>query len=239
MTKHVYKMRNDWTQLSDTQRITARGLMLLTGTIALAGLVGWVSRPVDAERELYLGSVSLNSVILPTLPEIDLSDLKIPPKEIAAAALEAARSEALVGYAIRYDISNELAALIWDVATEERIDPELAFRIVYVESAFNPQAISSAGALGLAQVMPETAEFFAPGFAREDLFDAENNLRIGFKHLRWFVDRYEGDLPMALLAYNRGPNRLQQLLARGIDPANGYASRILRGYEPSPVYPLN
>jgi soluble lytic murein transglycosylase-like protein len=81
--------------------------------------------------------------------------------------------------------------------------------------------------------MPNTARFFDPDLANEDLFDAEINLRIGFRYLRGLMDRYEGDLSLALLAYNRGPTRLQTLIDGGLDPRNGYASSVLEGYSPS------
>ena len=116
---------------------------------------------------------------------------------------------------------------------QERIDPELGFRVVYAESRFNPRAISSAGALGLAQVMPETARIFVPDLAAEDLFDSEINLRIGFRYLRNMMDKYQGELSLALLAYNRGPTRLQALLEASLDPRNGYASSVLEGYDSS------
>ncbi|MBW8056242.1 MAG: lytic transglycosylase domain-containing protein, partial [Nitrospira sp.] len=102
----------------------------------------------------------------------------------------------------------------------------------HAESRFNPRAISSAGALGLAQVMPKTARMFVPDLTDEELFDAELNLRIGFRFLHQMLQKYSGDLSLALLAYNRGPARLQQLLASGLDPRNGYASLVLEGYLP-------
>ncbi len=105
--------------------------------------------------------------------------------------------------------------------------------MVYAESRFNPRAISSAGAFGLAQVMPKTARIFDPDLAAEDLFDSEINLRIGFRYLRAMMDKYGGDLSLALLAYNRGPTRLQTLIDGGLDPRNGYASSVLQGYRPS------
>jgi soluble lytic murein transglycosylase-like protein len=153
--------------------------------------------------------------------------------EVDAPTREWQRAHALLDYSARFNLDADLTALIYDIATAERIDPELGFRVVYHESRFNTQAVSSAGALGLAQVMPSTARMFNPDLTDQDLFDAEVNLRIGFRFLRQLVDRYPDDLPLALLAYNRGPARLQQLLEGGLDPRNGYASLVLEGYLPT------
>ena len=67
------------------------------------------------------------------------------------------------GYSSRYHIGADLAGSVYDIALAEGIEPELAFRLVKVESDFNEHASSSAGALGLTQVMPSTAQFFVPG----------------------------------------------------------------------------
>ena len=62
------------------------------------------------------------------------------------------------------------------------------------------------------------------------LFYPATNLEIGFRYLAGLIVRYGGDPEMALLAYNRGPARVEQLLVAGRDPRNGYASHILDGY---------
>jgi soluble lytic murein transglycosylase-like protein len=126
-----------------------------------------------------------------------------------------------------------MATLIHDIALREGIDPDLAYRLVKIESAFNPRAVSSAGAIGLAQVMPATARFYDRSITTARLMDPETNLRIGFRYLRYLLDRFDWDLRLALLAYNRGPGRVGQLLARGEDPGNGYATSITRGYQPA------
>ncbi len=73
----------------------------------------------------------------------------------------------------------------------------------------------------------------AEGTVRQ-LYDRNTNLRIGFRYLRDLLERYEGSpeakLRLALLAYNRGPGRVQELLDAGRDPQNGYATVIMKGY---------
>jgi soluble lytic murein transglycosylase-like protein len=119
--------------------------------------------------------------------------------------------------------------LIYRTALREGIDPDLAFRVVRVESGFKATATSSAGALGLAQVQLPTARFYDAHITAEQLYDPATNLSIGFRYLRDLIEVY-GDVKHALLAYNRGPSRLKKLLDEGRDPQNGYASRIMEGY---------
>jgi soluble lytic murein transglycosylase-like protein len=127
----------------------------------------------------------------------------------------------------KYGIGADLAIMIEEIALAENIDPKLAFELVRVESSFNPRAVSPVGALGYTQLMPATARLLMPGITRERIFDRETNLRLGFRFLRSLVNHYHGDIRLALLAYNRGPARVDQLLAAGIDPANGYTQLVL------------
>jgi soluble lytic murein transglycosylase-like protein len=131
-------------------------------------------------------------------------------------------------YAERFDISVGLADDINWAARKERIDPHLAFRLVGVESGFRTRAVSPVGALGLTQVMPSTARWLFPGTEREHLMDARFNLRVGFRYLRKLMDTY-GDANLALLAYNRGPARVDSLISAGEDPGNGYTEAVLTG----------
>jgi soluble lytic murein transglycosylase-like protein len=95
---------------------------------------------------------------------------------------------------------------------------------------FRTRAVSRAGALGLTQLMLGTAREFEPTVTREQLLDADVNLRIGFKYLRGLIREYKGDLKLALLVYNRGPVAVQKSLSMGRSPANGYESLITKGY---------
>lgn len=133
-------------------------------------------------------------------------------------------------FARRYRVTMELAGLIHDVALEEKIEPELAFRLVRLESRFDPSVVSHAGAIGLTQLMLGTARYFQPGVTAEELTDPQTNLRIGFRYLRGLIREYKGDLKLALLVYNRGPTAVMNAIAMGEDPANGYDRLLLRGY---------
>ena len=159
------------------------------------------------------------------------SDLLNARGELDLAKAQLERMHRVFSYSSRYDVGADLAATIYEAALAEGIDPELAFRLVKVESQFNPRAVSPVGALGLTQLMLPTARYFDRNVTREELFEPEKNLRIGFRYLRGLVKSYKGDLKLALLVYNRGPVAVENALTMGVDPANGYDRVILKGYE--------
>ena len=149
--------------------------------------------------------------------------------ELATSQLE--RANRIIEFSGRYRQRADLAASIYDIALAEGIEPELGFRLVNVESQFKERATSPVGAVGLTQLMPSTARFFQKGVTREQLYDRETNLRIGFRYLRALIRENNGDVKLALLVYNRGPVVVSNLRARGVDPANGYERAVAGGYK--------
>ena len=148
--------------------------------------------------------------------------------ELVRAQLE--RANKVINYSSRYGIGADLAGNIVDVASAEGIDPELAFRLVKLESDFNVHATSPVGAIGLTQVMPSTAKYYVKGITREGLYDPTTNLRVGFRYLRGLVNEYHGDVKLALLVYNRGPVAVAKSRAQGDNPSNGYDRILTKGY---------
>jgi soluble lytic murein transglycosylase-like protein len=146
-------------------------------------------------------------------------------EEHASSKLAGAVSDAID----KYDISEDLANDIYRIAQEEGIEPAIAFGLVKTESSFKNTAVSHVGARGLTQVMPRTARWMVPGTKPSDLHDQKTNLRLGFKYLNQMIDKYDGNVRLALLAYNRGPGTVDKILRKGGDPNNGYADKVLRG----------
>ena len=128
----------------------------------------------------------------------------------------------------KYDISEELARDIYQIAQEEGIGPKVAYGLVKTESSFRNTAVSNVGARGLTQVMPRTASWMIPGTKASDLHDQKTNLRLGFRYLNQMIGKYKGNVRLALLAYNRGPGTVDKIIKRGGDPNNGYADKVLR-----------
>ena len=93
-----------------------------------------------------------------------------------------------------------------------RVDPLLVEAVVACESAFDPEAISSAGAMGLMQLMPETAR----SLGVTDAFDSAQNLDGGCRHLAALLTAFDGDRRLAVAAYNAGEGAVRR--AGGIPP---------------------
>ena len=102
---------------------------------------------------------------------------------------------------------SSLDAIIEKYARYYRLDPSLIRSIIEIESGFNPKAVSSKGARGLMQLMPETAERLGV----ENSFDPEQNIRGGVRHFRSLLDSFNNDLELSLAAYNAGENLVQRL----------------------------
>jgi soluble lytic murein transglycosylase-like protein len=149
--------------------------------------------------------------------------------ELALVRMEVGRLGSIMDNSQRYKIPADLAANIYDIALSEGIDPRIAFALVSVESDFLRKAVSNKGAVGLTQVMPATAKLLDPSLGYNDLFDRETNLRLGFRFLREMLSYYNGDLSLALTAYNRGPTRVDEIRRAGGNPSNGYAQSVLSG----------
>jgi soluble lytic murein transglycosylase len=112
---------------------------------------------------------------------------------------------------------------------------ELVLAVIQVESSGNNFARSHAGALGLMQLHPATAQVTAgeigiPWQGDGTLFDPADNVRLGVAYLEGLVSRF-GDLPTALAAYNWGPTRISRFLQRGRPIPTTYADRVLRTFE--------
>lgn len=195
-----------------------RGVQLLLGVVAVAQLASGAStelaKPIAAA--LVLDTVEASA------PASRLQRVW-RDKAIARASARLARKYIRQGY----EVPPSLATEIHETALEFDIDPSLAFGLVRAESSFRNSATSYVGAIGLTQLMPRTARWMEPGVTRKELRDPETNLRIGFKYLRYLLDKYEGDERLALLAYNRGPGTVDRVLRRGGNPDNGYVEKVM------------
>ncbi len=145
----------------------------------------------------------------------------------SASSAERTEARMTLGLARLYSVPVGVAAQIQKVASSQGIASRLAFGLVHTESEFKRTAVSPVGAIGYTQVMPGTAKDLKPGTTRSDLFDGITNLQIGFKYLKSLIDHYDGDVRLALTAYNRGPGIVDRLVKRGRDPENGYATKVL------------
>jgi soluble lytic murein transglycosylase-like protein len=116
---------------------------------------------------------------------------------------------------------------IWRAARRNRLDGLLLAAVVETESSFSPTAVSPDGAIGLMQVIPETGQLYG----KADLFDPNVNLDVGCQYLASLLDRFHGDLTLAVAAYNAGPAAVTRY--GGVPPfpeTRGYVKSVLSRY---------
>ena len=118
--------------------------------------------------------------------------------------------------------------IILQVASRHDIDPALVKAIIMAESGYNPNAVSKRGAKGLMQLMPSTAE----ALGVEDAFNPEQNISGGVRYFKLLVNRFDGDVKLALAAYNAGSKIVRHY--QGVPPFKSthyYIEKVFRYYE--------
>jgi hypothetical protein len=121
---------------------------------------------------------------------------------------------------------HQFASDIREISMRHGVDPRLVESVIRAESAFNPTAVSRTGARGLMQLMPQTAAMLGV----RDSFDPRQNIEGGVRHLRYLLDRYPGNVSLAVAAYNAGEGAVDS--HRGIPPfaeTQQYVQRVLGG----------
>ena len=233
------KLRSTYVHRGDAIRRRAK----IRKALALAGIAGAVllvianRRPETptAEAAAVSGGSSGFSFSLIGENRRLRQELENVTGEAALLKAQIDRANRIIDFSGRYGISAGLAGVIFDAALAERLDPELAFRMVKLESDFNPRAVSRVGAVGLVQLMPSTAKLFDKSVEREDLFDPKTNARIGFRYMRRLIGLYKGDVRLALLAYNLGESRVDEARRAGKNPLDGYNRILLKSYKGSGI----
>lgn len=111
-----------------------------------------------------------------------------------------------------YQAPKSLEEIISKAADKYQLPKKLIQAVIHHESGFKPDAVSPAGASGLMQLMPATAR----GLGVSNIFDPEENVFAGTKYLKQMLDKYNGDIDLALAAYNAGPGNVDKY--NGIPP---------------------
>ena len=159
------------------------------------------------------------------------SELAAAQGELTLVKAQIERANKVIQYSTEYSVPAGLAGKVFDASMREGIDPELAFRLVRLESEFNAHAVSKTGAIGLTQMMPSTAKMFDKNITRDKLFVADVNLKLGMHYLRSLLDMYSGNVRLALLAYNRGEDAVWRDVRAGVNPGNGYDRMVIGDYK--------
>ena len=118
--------------------------------------------------------------------------------------------------------------LISKISKKYKVDNSLIKAIIRAESNFNPKAVSKVGARGLMQLMPETAEELNVN----DSFNPKENIEGGVKYFKYLLDRFKGELPLAIAAYHAGESTVRKY--NGIPPYSStkkYVKNVLKFFK--------
>ena len=107
---------------------------------------------------------------------------------------------------IQATASGELERAVTRAAQQHHLHPALLLAVMKAESSFNPIVVSKAGAVGLMQLVPETAMRHGV----QNLYDTSENVAGGARHLRYLLDRFHGNMRLALAAYNAGERKVDR-----------------------------
>ncbi|HEX9009679.1 MAG TPA: transglycosylase SLT domain-containing protein [Holophagaceae bacterium] len=199
--------------------------------IPLAALTLWAGGPRSGQTYLYTYYDRQGRLVINNLPPSFLRGQGLVLKHVGVGRVRLAVTPAEMARALK---SPELIALVDEVAKAEGVDIYLARAIIQAESAFNYKARSKAGALGLMQLMPSTAERFGV----LDPFDPRQNIQGGVKYLKWLHDYYQGDLTKVVAAYNAGEGAVNR--HNGVPPyreTRAYVPKVLDLYRRRAVQP--
>ena len=117
--------------------------------------------------------------------------------------------------------------IIFRIAHRHRVDPAMVQAIIMAESSFNPNAVSKRGAIGLMQLMPDTAK----SLGIEDPLNPEHNITGGVLYFKKLLKEFQGDVKLALAAYNAGLRKVKEY--QGVPPFKStrvYIEKVLKYY---------
>ena len=161
---------------------------------------------------LYLGNDASSSYVDVATSQIESFEPAPPEPKLASAQMSTIQ---------------DLNGIINSASSRNQIDADFIASVIRAESANDPRAVSRKGALGLMQLMPETANTLGV----KNSFDPAENVDGGVRYLRELLLRYNGDAAKALAAYNAGPQRVQRY--NGVPPyreTHAYVARVITDY---------
>ena len=228
-----------------------RGILIVLG-LGLTGLLLFlVSGPRGELRPGMIGGcfsrLANHTPVAPNTMAEDKDGRQEPPARVAPAGIEPKNSGETSPVMVREGTgqSSRLPAQITNLVKRQNleiviekyarkygVDQELVWAVIRQESGFNSRAVSPKGAMGLMQLMPGTAAMLGVS----DAFDVEQNIAGGIKYLERCLNQFNQDVPLALAAYNAGPDNVVKY--QGCPPfpeTRQYVASVLKAYGGEPI----
>lgn len=190
-----------------------------------------------AEADIYQSVATDGSLHFTNTP-VDRSGKMVLKEESPAKEQQNAVKEQQKGYrraAAFYD-TGDYQSIIEEKARQHNMDPQLIKAVIKTESNWNANAVSPKGACGLMQLMPTTASLL--GVA--DIFDPEENIDGGTRYLKYLLGKFDGNVTLALAAYNAGPKRVERKGGiPSIPETVAYVKKVLGYYNGNTMININ
>lgn len=185
--------------------------------------------PVEKQANITPNIQTNNNIqsfdtVLKNTTQVKFGDLLTKPATKVNADIYSAKAEAL---STKVSSKEQIKNIIFKAAKKHGVDEKLVNALVMQESGFNPNAKSKVGAMGLMQLMPATAK----GLGVTNPMDPEQNVEGGVKYLKSMLNKYNGNIILALAAYNAGPGAVDKY--DGVPPykeTQNYVKSILANY---------
>lgn len=205
--------------------MTAKPVILLIFLSGIIGLNGWRQNAFVAVPEVRLQKKSMYSQnkgktsLAKAAPLLPFATPAVPSnKPLVEVEMTSKQKNA----------QNRYQVLILEAAYRYKVEPAIIKAIIMAESGFNPKAVSKVGARGLMQLMPRTAR----SLGVEDSFKPAHNIEAGVRYFKHLLDQFDGEVKLALAAYNAGSFNVRKY--GGIPPFKAtefYINKVLTYYE--------
>ncbi len=183
-------------------------------------------RSVNRSRRFHLHSAkSVPVAIISLFFVFNFTGLFFSP--VMAPTVEAATRVEMIPEDVPLSGDCALDWIIFRAGEKQGVDPRFIHAVIKQESRYDPKAVSHVGAQGLMQMMPATAK----RFGLTDPFDAAANVEAGTRYLKWLLNRFDGDVSLALAGYNAGEGAVDKY--KGVPPygeTQNYVKRIVSTY---------
>ncbi len=203
-----------------------------TITPSVAGMAGWLFMvtmvigfffaPIE---DVHIQAKSLKDKVLSSILTLELSQ-EAMEAETGLAKRQGGKERALSGGLVLH-AERLFDPIVFQAAHLHEVEPALVKAIIMAESGYNAKAISSKGARGLMQLMPETAEMLGV----EDYYHPRDNIHAGVKYFKQLLDQFDGNVKLALAAYNAGSGKVREY--QGVPPyktTHEYIKKVFEYY---------